>query len=470
MEREDKFPINVKVGVKPVYGAMIHSDDQEGPCRIGTPEELSPEAERINAQKSLGEFTSFARSLGPEARVLDTEYIEYGEAFTVSPEAFKDIEKELEDIDLFLLSYRVPGIERYGKPIAMVGRGITNVDIAAYLRNQKLEGYAPLDRPELNRLVSSLRVRKALSITRVLVVYKEGMVSGSSLKHPAGVYSSIGDLNLLKSNLGVDFSVITFEDFFQEMNRVEHEEQDKAASMARDLIENAGEVLMEKDDIIKSIIPYLAAKHLLQKHQCNAFTIPCFTLCTSKLPAKKRFTPCLTHTLLKDQGIPSSCEGDLNALMAMIVLMNCARKSAFMGNPILKDKGGSILQVTHDVPGLKMKGLKEPDLPFNIRPFTKGKWGVTIRYDFSRDKVREVTLARFNPKGTRVLATKGQIIDGGGFDSIGCSLSVSIEIPDAEKFIHRQVDYGHHLAMVYGDYTTELAEVSQISKYDLELI
>ena len=30
-----KKAIYAKVGLKPVYGALIHSDAKEGPCRVG---------------------------------------------------------------------------------------------------------------------------------------------------------------------------------------------------------------------------------------------------------------------------------------------------------------------------------------------------------------------------------------------------------------------------------------------------
>jgi hypothetical protein len=470
MEIADEKPVNSKIRVKPLYGAMIHSDSQEGPCRIGTFQELSPEAERRTAKESLKRFQHMMEGLSPEARLLDPAYMEYGEDFTVPEEEFEKLEGDIDDVDIFLLSYRVPGIERYGKPVAMIGKGITNVDIAAYLRHRGLEGYAPLNIHEFNDLVSSLKVRKAFSRTRVLVVYKDTMISGRQLRHPAGVYSSIGDLDLWTKNVGVDFSLVTFEEFFEEMDRAEAERGEEAAEITRRLIGEAQEVFMEEKDITNSVIPYLAAEALLRKHRCNAFTIPCFTLCTSKVPAERRFTPCLTHTLLKDRGIPSSCEADLNALMAMALLMYCSGRSAFMGNPFVEDIEGSTLRIGHDVPGLKMKGFDGPDLPYNIRPFTKGGWGVTVRYDFPRDKGQEVTVARFNPSGTRLLATRGEIVDGGGFDSIGCSLSVLLKVPDAAEFIHRQADFGHHSAMVYGDYTEKLRQISGVMGYDLELV
>ena len=36
---------------------------------------------------------------------------------------------------------------------------------------------------------------------------------------------------------------------------------------------------------------------------------------------------------MKDEGIPSGCEEDLNALMAMLIMQYAANRPAFMGNP-----------------------------------------------------------------------------------------------------------------------------------------
>ncbi|HDM89121.1 MAG TPA: hypothetical protein ENG65_03930 [Candidatus Bathyarchaeota archaeon] len=85
-----------------------------------------------------------------------------------------------------------------------------------------------------------------------------------------------------------------------------------------------------------------------------------------------------------------------------------------------------------------------------------GGWGATLRYDFSRDKGEVVTLARFNPTATKLFAAKGELVGCSGFDKVGCSLRAEIKVRDARDFFHKEMDFGHHLAMVYGDYVDDL--------------
>jgi len=463
METQSKKPIDTKIGVKPVFSSLIHRDAKEGPCRVGTAEELSPRREREKAREHFSNLREvLKRTLAGNAEILDPVYIEYGEDFIIPAKELAKLEDDLDRVDLFLLAnYRVPGIERFGKPVAMVGGGVTNVDVAAYLRARGIEGYAPLDVKELNQLVKSLSVRKAIEKTRFLIIADEEIL-------PVGVVSSIWDLEALRRRFGILSKRLSFSTFWAEMSKAE-EETELIDEVTERLVIGADHLHMTEDDVRRSVVHYLAAKSLMKRYDCNAFAFPCFRACATKVPADRRFTPCLTHTLLKDEGFPSSCEGDLNALLAMTVLMYVSKEAAFMGNPYLGSSEDNVLSVTHDVPGLKMKGLGKPSLPYEIRNFTKGGWGVTIRYDFSKDKGETVTLGRFNPMATRMLVTTGEIVGGSGFESISCSLTVHIKVSDVRRLIHRQADYGHHLAMVYGNHVDELRRVAEIMDWEIEV-
>jgi len=450
-------PVNVQIGVKPVFAALVHSGAYEGPCRTGDKKSLAPDTERAGGRKRFREFEQNVSNSVKGARVLDAAYIEYGEDFMVPERELKKLESDLDETDLYLLAYRVPGIERYRKPVAMVGRGVTNMDVAAYMRSRGLEGYAPLDFDELNELISLLQVRKALRQTRILVVSEGELITW-------GVVSSIWDLEDVKRRFGVDSVRIPFAKFCEEMDSVDRK---KAEELADKLIGNAQESHMSKDNVAKSVIAYMAAKNLLGVYACSAFTIPCFELCARRIPAERKFTPCLTHSLLKDEGYPSACEGDLSVLLSMAVLMYVSKESAYMGNAAISDQAESILRVGHDVPGLKMKGFDGPDLPYEIRNFTFGGWGATIRYDFSQDKGEQVTLARFDPTATRLLVTRGEIVGCSGFDQIGCTLTVYIKVPNVTDFLHRQVDFGHHFAMVYGDFVHKVETLAQLMKFEV---
>ncbi len=474
---DDNKAIDVKINVKPISSNRIHLKAYEGPCRTGEMDRLTTEFEINKAKKKYAGFVKdIEKNLSKDAVMLEPvslrlDHDKKWKGDIIFPREWKKLKSDLSEVDLFLISYRVPGIEKYKKPVAMIANGIVNVDISAYLRSEGVEGYAPYDWGELNELISLMRVRKAVSKTKVLVVTERNAC------RPHGVYS-ICDLDELKERYGIGHKYVSYKEFFGEMEKIAESSsgQQLAEEVTDKLIGNAQKTHMEREYVLSSVNFYLATKSLMSKYGCNAFTVECFELCASQIPAEVKITPCLTHTLLKDHGYPSACEGDTNVLLAMMLEMYASKKSIYMGNPTFNRKE-NIVTITHDVPGLRMKGLEGGDLPYEIRNFTTEGWGATVRYDFSKDVGEEVTLVRFNPQATKLLVTKGKIVKdnpanpewlkGGGFSKAGCVLNVSVKIPNAIEVFHEQANFGHHFAMVYGDYTKQLRKLSEMMKFEV---
>lgn len=459
--------IDMKLKVKPVFHQLIHSGAYEGPCRVGDEKALSPDVERARAKRRFKEFhENLKGNLTSDAEILRPVYLEWGEDWVMSESEFEKLKSDLHEVDLFLVArsglpqYPTVAIaQRYNRPVAMLGQ-VSSVDISAYLRARGFEGYAPIDFDDLNRLISLLRVRKAIQHTKMLVVTDGGLIT-------VGVVSNLWNLEDLKARFGVDYRCIPSQEIFDQMDYVIEDEQEKAEEITEGLIKNAKKVHIRREHILQSVNFYLAAKSLMEKYGCNAFVMPCFEVCVKRIPAERKVTFCLAHSLLKDEGFPSACEGDTNVLLAMTLLMYLSRKSAYMGNSYIIDKEENIMALHHDVPGLKMKGLDKPDLPYGVRNFTVGGWGATVRYDFSRDKGETVTLARFNPTATKLFVAMGEIVGCGGFDDVGCSLRAHIKVRNVVDLFHKEADFGHHLAMVYGDYTQEVRELGDLIGFDV---
>ena len=459
-------PMDLKIGVKPVFVQLIHSAAYEGPCRVGDKTQMDPETEKQRSEESFKRFVDgISENLSPDAVLLDPVKIKWKDNWIIPEEEIRKLQADLEEVDFFLVSgglSQYPAItiaHRYKKPIVMVGY-VVNVDVAAYLRSRGLEGYAPMDFDELNHLISLMRVRKALRKTKILVVTEGDII-------PLGVVSTIWNLDDLNQRLGVDHISVPSCTLFERMEKHSEEERKEAENLTDELIRNAEKVHMKRDDILSSVRFYVAARKTMDELECNAFSIPCFEICAKRTAEKNKVTFCLTHTLLKDEGLPSACEGDINVLMAMTLLMYLSKKSSYMGNSSILSKDKNIFAINHDVPGLKMKGFNTPDLPFEIRNFTVGGWGVTIRYDFSQDIGEPVTLARFDPMARKLLVAEGEIVGGTGFDKIGCSLGIHVKVKDAVELFHREVDFGHHLALAYGHHATDLKELGRMMGFEV---
>jgi L-fucose isomerase-like protein len=209
----------------------------------------------------------------------------------------------------------------------------------------------------------------------------------------------------------------------------------------------------------------------MSRHRCNAFTIECFEFCSSRLPEKWKVTPCLTHTLLKDDGFASSCEADLGALLSMRLLMSVSGKSSHLGNTFLRD--GDILAVNHSAAGIRMNGFDQPALPYKLGRFVESGWGAKAVVDFADNRERRVTVVRIDPTATRMLVLLGKLVGSEGWDgdNLGCSVEARIKPlrGTAEGFVRKQLDYGNHLIWVYGHYPQELQGLAEVLGMDIEL-
>jgi len=466
-------PLDVRVAVKPVFASLVHSSAYEGPCRTGRVEDWSPDAERVRAKEGLKRFAADLEHLSPQAKILSPALVEHGDDWLIEENQFRELEADGQEADLYLVGgcslnqfVAVEIGERYRKPVVMMGGELSlevpmGCDAASHLRAKRLEGYVALDYDELNHLIALLQVRKAIHQTKLL------RVTEGKFDNVNGNYRS---LERFKAGLGVDHQDISIAEFVKEMDRIadSHDHQREAEDLADRLIQGAQQVHIERQYVINDVRFYLATRNLMARYGCNAFTTNCFELCPDRRAAYASKTiPCLTHSLLKDQGIPSACEGDVNALLTVMLLTYIAKRTAYMGNIFLVDRRENTMKILHDVAGLKMQGFDKPDLPYEMRNFTVGGWGSTIRYDFSRDSGQEVTVARFNPLANNILVTTGKITGGGGFDSIGCSLEVVIQLPDVLDFFHKAPDFGNHCGMVYGDYTEEIKAVGRLMGFEV---
>lgn len=479
-----KRAMDVRVNIKPIFSNVVHTAVWEGPCRVGTPEELSPAYEsRVGKEQAKLWAKSLRENLSPFANVMESAYIEYTESFYVPDEAYEQLKADLPEVDLFLISYRLPGLERLGKPISMINNGPAPVDLGAFYADIGKTFYFAHDYEEFNRIIELLQVKKAMANTKLLVLT-------ASEQFPVSVNSSNPDLFGLNQRYGIRSARRSIKDVFEVMKKLGCEE--RISQTADKLLSGAGKANITKEWISSDLRYYEAVRVMMEELGCNAFTTACKELCATRLPMANKCTPCLTHSLLKDGGLPTSCEEDLNAWMAVMVLMYLTKKGPFMGNPSLvhahrrpiEDLGMTrllagpeegfdedVLEIRHSVPPLKMEGFDQPDMPYDIGHFTVAGWGAKLQVDMSKGRENTVTIARFNRTGDAMMVTRGEIL-GCAYRDIECSPAVYYRVEGgARAFRHALAEgrYGHHLAVVYGDYVDRICELGKVAGFTVEV-
>ena len=442
--------MNQKLVVRPIVGCLTHSHFWEGPCRAGYAKDMTPEAEDAAATAAFEAAKAQLAQVTPEIEMLPAVDARYDEKFVVPREVYAQIEEDMDRVDFFLcMNWRIPKLERYRKPVVIMQNGNEGIDFAAYCRSIGLEAYVCMDLADLNELAHLLWVRKVVAHTRALVLTHGSMPT-------FGLQSVIRDPELIRQRYGMEIVKLPFRDIFSYMDRVT---DDEARPIAERIWGGALEQKVRKEWFINDIKYYLAAKRMMDDYDCNAFSTACHELCTSEIPQQRKFTPCTCHSLLKDEGYPSGCEEDLNALLAMTIMQAAAMRPAFMGNPNMETD--DLLRIHHAVPALCMNGYGKKPLRYKLWAFTGQGFGGKLQVDFTENEEQYITLGRFNPMADTISVKRGEVLRS-EFDEVYCSPYYYIKMDDARGFMHQLAGFGHHQVLIFGDYTRMLHQLGRV--------
>ena len=442
--------MNQKLVVRPIVGCLTHSHFWEGPCRAGYAKDMTPEAEDAAATAAFEAAKAQLAQATPEIEMLPAVDARYDEKFVVPREVYAQIEEDMDRVDFFLcMNWRIPKLERYRKTVVIMQNGNEGIDFAAYCRSIGVEAYVCMDLADLNELAHLLWVRKVVAHTRALVLTHGSMPT-------FGLQSVIRDPELIRQRYGMEIVKLPFRDIFSYMDRVP---DDEARPIAERIWGGALEQKVRKEWFINDIKYYLAAKRMMDDYDCNAFSTACHELCTSEIPQQRKFTPCTCHSLLKDEGYPSGCEEDLNALLAMTIMQAAAMRPAFMGNPNMETD--DLLRIHHAVPALCMNGYGKKPLRYKLWAFTGQGFGGKLQVDFTENEEQYITLGRFNPMADTISVKRGEVLRS-EFDEVYCSPYYYIKMDDARGFMHQLAGFGHHQVLIFGDYTRMLHQLGRV--------
>ncbi len=462
-------PLDTRLNVKPLFGIRVPAELHEGPCRPNDPSGWDRKEAGIRAKETYHRWADqLTGELKENVNILDPVYVEYAGDHRIGRETWDRITANDRDTDLYVLShYRIPGLgDHTDQPIVLVGNACATLDVPAILNARGKTAYGVLNYDELKELIACLKVKKALKHTKLLIV------TDGKWDYEYNVVRSNIDTELLEKKFGTGSHYLSIEEMMKEYEQVRQEKKyvHEAEVITKTLMQKAEKNTMQAEGIKPSVLYYFTVKKLMEKHGCNGFTATCQELCVSKFPMKYRTTPCITHSLLKDEGYPSVCEADVNVFFSMALQMYLANRTPYMGNTLIHDPDRNLLQIGHDVPGRKMKGFDQPDLPFRLVSFTERNWGPTMRVDFSRDKGQPVTFCRMTPKADKVLVVKGILEGVGGLEDWGCKLKAILKVSDSLKYFKSAQQTGHHFSMIYGDFTREMKRLAEILNIEIELL
>lgn len=181
---------------------------------------------------------------------------------------------------------------------------------------------------------------------------------------------------------------------------------------------------------------------LKEKYQLNGLTIRCFDLLNTI-----KTTACLALAIFNQNGIVSTCEGDIPTMISMHVLKNVCGQVGFQANPSSTNVKDSKMVLAHCTLPLDMPKTYSLDTHF------ESGIGVAIKGELKEEVITIFKLSR-NLKDYYV--TTGRIIRNLYEDNL-CRTQIEVKVDNnIEYFLNRP--YGNHHVIIYGDYLKEIQE------------
>jgi len=217
------------------------------------------------------------------------------------------------------------------------------------------------------------------------------------------------------------------------------------------LKEKVGKVSVKESDGLTAVKTYLALKEIIEEEKLSGITVECYPHHMGEF--------CLAFSLLAEEGIPGSCEGDLNSLILMYILMKLS------GTPVhdidqlyLYEEDNSVIGSHCGSGSLKLASSMEEIELANVR---LAKKGLCVLFPSKPGKVTMANLV--GRKGTYRMG----IIEGNAIqtDMVFPGNPIRIQLPISIRQyldVIEEFGLGHHWIIAYGNHSRSLKLMASI--------
>lgn len=218
-----------------------------------------------------------------------------------------------------------PGLQALQKPMALVATLTDNslpaaIEILTWLRQQEKSTGMRIFHGT-NKVIAA-QIGRFVAIQHIIVQLRKQVVG--VIGEPSDwLIASMPELAVLTGRFGLSFKNITMAEF--------NGHCDKPDSAALADFSTSFYALSPKEktaDLVRAAKIYAGLIRCIRFHHLTALTLRCFDILSDK-----QTTGCLGIAKLNDDGIPASCEGDIPALLTMLLIKLATGKPSFMANP-----------------------------------------------------------------------------------------------------------------------------------------
>ncbi|MDE6653576.1 MAG: fucose isomerase [Muribaculaceae bacterium] len=314
--------------------------------------------------------------------------------------------------------------------IYLVADGLQNslaasMEIAAWLRSNGIGAKIIHGTPaEMVDELQMVRIGEALRGCRV------GLMGGSS----GWLISSGIDYKAVGDKYGIEFIPVSLDEIIDEYHKSDPANVEGIYDMK--LVEPTNA------DLVKALKLTKAIETVVGRHRLDAFTLKCFDLLDPL-----GTTGCLPLAVLNSKGIPAGCEGDVPALLTMLLARRVAGVDAFMANPSRIDTSNNEIIFAHCTLPINMARTNI------LRSHFESGIGVALQGMLPESEV--TVLKWWGRDMDRHFISRGRIVENLDNPSM-CRTQVRLHLDESVEYFLSNPLGNHHIILL-GDHTATLS-------------
>jgi len=307
-------------------------------------------------------------------------------------------------------------------PCLLLSSGLHNsfaasLEIASFLRQKGekaeiIHGDSDYIARRIKELSKIFEVKSRLASTKLGVIGKPS----------DWLIASDVDYLKVKDTLGISLIDIEMDELVKEIDQRHHFAHPKLND-----IKNKG---FDSKSIDGALKIYNGFKAIVNKYKLDGITVRCFDL----LEIYKN-SGCLGLSLLNDEGIVAGCEGDIPALISMVILCYLTDEPVFMANPSSIDIDKNEIILAHCTLPLNMTDK------FYLKTHFESGIGVGIKGDI---KEGGATIFKLSGDGKNYFVSGGEIIENLNKESL-CRTQIRMKVDEDIKYFLQNSLGNHHL-------------------------
>ena len=307
-------------------------------------------------------------------------------------------------------------------PCLLLSSGLHNsfaasLEIASFLRQKGekaeiIHGDSDYIARRIKELSKIFEVKSRLASTKLGVIGKPS----------DWLIASDVDYLKVKDTLGISLIDIEMDELVKEIDQRHH-----FAHLKLNDIKNKG---FDSKSIDGALKIYNGFKAIVNKYKLDGITVRCFDL----LEIYKN-SGCLGLSLLNDEGIVAGCEGDIPALISMVILCYLTDEPVFMANPSSIDIDKNEIILAHCTLPLNMTDK------FYLKTHFESGIGVGIKGDI---KEGGATIFKLSGDGKNYFVSGGEIIENLNKESL-CRTQIRMKVDEDIKYFLQNSLGNHHL-------------------------